>query len=147
MINKRVIPYRPGHIDFLNPLDCYAEDAAQRVEDQCMHHNHAVYTLVVGNKPIAVVGCTEATRGVLSVWALAGKEVKDFPLFYHKAIKQLINGHVEELGARRVQSLIARDNDLALKQHISLGFEIEAELKCSGPTGEDQYLLRKLING
>lgn len=141
----RVIPYKHGHLDFIDPLSCYDDDVQERVEAQCMNPNHTAYTLVAGNEPIAVLGCVLTNPKVMNIWAVAGKNILKYPKFYHSAFKTLMKGHVEALKVERVQSIIDADNHTAFEQHMRLGFEVEAKMLKAGPRGQDQYLLRKLV--
>lgn len=104
-------------------------------------------TIVVDSAPIAVMGWQIGPAHVLSVWALAGKGIRNSPLAYHRTMKKLIDTLVVDNKIERVQSLINVDNADALRQHDKLGFEIEATLAKVGPHKEDQYLLRRLISG
>lgn len=143
----KVLPYKEGHLDFLDPLECYESSAKERIQNACMSPDYTAYTLVVDRLPIAVVGCVLMNPGVLSVWAVAGKEIMQYPVFYHKTLRNLINGHVDELRVHRVQSLIDADNERAFHQHLRLGFELEAKLERTGYNGQDQYLMRKFYDG
>lgn len=140
----KILPYKEGHLDFLVPLDVYDKDAKETIERHCHNPKHAVYTLVKGFQIVGVVGCCETEKHVLSIWAIVDKSVERFPIFYHKSLRNLIDGHVDALGIRRVQSVVASSNDRAIAQHLKLGFEIEAHMLKSGPRGEDQFLFRRL---
>jgi hypothetical protein len=139
-----VIEYKEGHLDFIVPLDCYGPSAKDNAHLQSL--GSVAYTLVADSRPIAVLGCQQYGH-ILNLWALAGKAIAKYPVFYHKTLKRLIDHHMDDEAIFRVQSLVRADNELAINQHLKLGFVIEAKLEKAGPDMEDQLLMRKFKNG
>ena len=103
-----------------------------------------VATVVADQRPIAVIGVTISDK-VGSLWAAASEAVSKYAIGYHKALLKEIARVVEKYDLVRIQSMINADNEKALKQHLSMGFEIEGRLRRSSPLGKDELLLARIF--
>lgn len=143
----KVIPFKPGHQDFLKPKAIYDRfpTLLERLDVVYENPNVYPYTLVLQNQPIAIAGLNTLLEGVADVWAVVSDDVRRRPLEFHKRILQLIETGVEKLGLRRIQMTVHEDHEEGHRWAKSLGFRDEALLRKYGPLGTDMVLYARII--
>jgi len=82
--------------------------------------------------------------GVGEAWTVMGDLVEQYPLAVVRECRRRIDEAFETQGLRRVQAIIADDNQRALKMMRLAGFEVEGLLRAYAPDGKDCFILGRL---
>lgn len=143
----KLVPFHPVHLSGLtNMLECYEEP--QMLVDSILKIYGApgsyIWTLLSLRGEVVAVFGGLAHLHVANAWAAATKLVKDYPVAYHKALKEIIEYFETELGTIRIQSAVDVDNQPAIRQHLKMGFVNEGVMRKNGPKGQDQILFARV---
>lgn len=89
-------------------------------------------------------GLTLLWPGVAEAWSVMSDLVEEYPLAVVRECRRRIDEAFETQGLRRVQAIIADDNQRALKMMRLAGFEVEGLLRAYAPDGKDCFILGRL---
>lgn len=140
--------FSPKHLKNLDVLECFKGEPGlfDSVLDIYEAPGSYVRTLFsVRGEVLAVFGGLTNMYKTMSVWTIADKKIKDYPITYHKALKNQMDLWIERLGLIRLQSVVEADNVVALKQHKKWGFEVEGTMRKSSWRETDQILLARVL--
>jgi len=143
----KVIPYAQGHFDFLEVRHVYAGDSdlENRIGSLIGEATSLCYTFIKEDKAIAVLGGNLLWPGVMEVWTVTTDLITEYPLEFHKKVRDVISGLEKELEIKRFQATVRADFDMGKKWLHSLGFISEGLLKKYGPEGEDYFMFGRVI--
>jgi RimJ/RimL family protein N-acetyltransferase len=143
----KIIGFQEWHISAIEKKWIYSGDpelekhflAASKSESCCM------YTVVIENRPIAILGLTKLWSGVGEIWGIISDNVKEKPVAFHKAVLRMIRLHAEKLNLRRLSLEVRADYPEGLRWAKSLGFEEEGYFKKYGPDGADYKIFARFF--
>ena len=90
----KVIPYAPGHFDFLKIRHVYAGDSEleQRMSSLIGGEASLSYTIIKDDRAIAVLGGVVLWPRVMEVWTVTTDLITEYPLEFHKKVSDTLNG-------------------------------------------------------
>lgn len=116
-----------------------------RAMSSALSKNGLAFTVVdPRNRVLAVVGITFIFSRVGEVWTIADKRIKEYPIYYLRAIKQMLDAFFDALLIERVQITIRTDAPWALKFGTFLGMHLEGVLEKYGEECKKHYLFAKV---
>lgn len=130
----RAIEYKEGHLDLINIKD---EFVASNDEFLNTHLSASspfglAFTLVYGSQVLGVIGYTEKFPGVIEIYSMLSKDVRDHPIGFHRKILQLMDVIIKKVAPKRMQCFVRADFKESLRWVEALGFNKEAELRNFG---------------
>lgn len=140
----KIIGYKNGHMDFLEPKQGYFEDKGLIEESIKTLPDTLAVTLIKNNKVVAVLGISQKRQGVFECWSIIGNESKKYPIEFYKNVKKLIADYEEKLSVVRLEMTVKSNLRDACKFARSLGFEQEGLMRNFGLNGEDYFLYARV---
>ncbi len=145
---KEVVPFRGEHVDAIRPgwrsgarADIDAMDLFLRTHEE----RGMGETGLIDGVPIAAGGIITTLAGRGEAWVIAGPRVKDYPLFFHRALLNGIHRQIEALGLRRIDATVLFGDTTAIRWIERMGFSEEGFMPLYGPNGETHIRYARLI--
>ena len=143
-MKRNVIPYKPGHMDFLEPKKVFEGCDFTRIDEAAALPSSYAFTIINHNLPIAVVGITEFMPRVAEIWSVTSERVRECRLYFHKTCNDMIDEHQKKLGLQRIQMTVEVGYDEGRDWALSLGFEQEGIMGKYDPvTGKSAFLFAR----
>lgn len=142
----KIIPFKPGHFDFIDLKPVYSgdPDLEKRFETMYLSDGVRIITVVARGLPMAVIAGV-VRHGTMDIMAGIGKDVKKIPLSFHRFCVKLLIAYQVRLKIRRMQFIVREDFTEGLKWAESLGFEKECLMRKSGPDGSNCFMYAKVF--
>lgn len=86
------------------------------------------FTGYAHDKIIAAGGIVVMWKGVGEAWALTSPLVRQYPIFFTRTIRNYLNGLIITHKFERVQSVVQKDYEMAIRWIEALGFKPEGEM-------------------
>lgn len=141
----KVIPFKPGHMDFMTLKSCHdGENVAATMEALWGQQGAHVKTLVADGIPIAVIALLHIREGVAECIMGASDLVKKHKVSFVKTIKGMNDEYAKKLNLRRIHITI-RDGHPELTRWAGfLGFELEGRMRKFGSNGTDSFMYARV---
>lgn len=94
------------------------------------------FSLVDGEKVIAIAGIALLWKGVGEAWVIAGKDIQKYRLTFHRGVREMLSIIEEHERLHRVQTAVLENFAKGHKWIRRLGFVSEGKMKGYGPNGE-----------
>lgn len=144
-MNREVIPFKPGHMDFIKPKDVFKGLDLSRIDQMAGLSNVYPFTIINHGMPIAVVGISEILPRVGEVWSVTSEKIRECKLYWHKTCNRLIEEHQQKLGLHRVQMTVEVGYDEGRDWALSLGFEQEGIMRRYDADGRNYFLFARVF--
>ena len=143
-----VIVFKPGHLDFIVPKDCFNTETDIKNRIELLYNNGAnfIHTFIVNSKPAAVVGGLMLFPHLAEVWSLTSYVINESPKEFVSACQRLLTFYEKSLNIYRYQSIVKSNYDTGIRFVESLGFHLEALMQGYMPDFSDAYLYARLNN-
>jgi hypothetical protein len=142
----KVIPYQPGHIDFMVLRDCFSGEGVEEALREMRTTDYLeMRTVVINNMPAAIVGVYNPRDGYATTFAAITDLIQSEPIAFHKTVIALLGEQILKRKLRRVEITVKHDFEQGKKWAESLGFEQEGLLRKYGPNGEDYFMYARVI--
>lgn len=136
MINIR--PFISGDTVTLELRDVFLYPNAKELTEDAFEKGHSyAYTLLKGDKIIAVFGLTMIRSDLAEVWSLLSDDIECCSIQFARICKRYLDYHIKQLDVVRAHAVIRSDYDRGFKFLKFLGFEREGTLKKFGLEGAD----------
>lgn len=88
-----------------------------------------VWTLIADGHVICVGGVLLKREGVGELWSIPSQYIKQYPIFYIKAVRRIIGDAKTRHQLRRLQTLTRLDDVISYNLHKHLGFKFEGVME------------------
>lgn len=143
----KIRPYLPGDALMIIPKpgvfepQDYLRDHTNQLAQQSNSYAH---TILIGERPIGVVGGTLVWPGFAEVWALFSNEINKYPLALTRAAKRFLQFYSISMGIIRFQVTVRCDFPQGVEWVKKLGFKLEGTMPKFGPDGADTFLFGRI---
>lgn len=134
----RTVPFEQKHLDMIDLKENYSQGECPKVV--CT----TAFTLLVDETVIAIIGGFPFVPGVVHFWAFLSKQVRKYPVEFHKVCLDILDWYEKHENPRRIQWEVRADYKMGQKWAESLGLKREGLMRAWGPNGEDHYLYARL---
>ena len=131
-----ILPYHPEHLQRIKLKDVYKSEGIREVT------GHAI-TVFIDQIPVAILGWSVLSDGVIGVAALLSDEIRRKPIGFHKKVLSLIDNFLAQPSVRRMQFTVKTGYTEGWKWALSLGFKCEGIMRKYGPDGSDYWLFAR----
>lgn len=149
MSNKGIRAFKELDAHELNLLPVFGTNELHRRERfvDCVRAGCPAYTITFpeSDSPLAVVGGRFVYQKVFRVWSLVDVEVEDFPIYYVKRLRKLIDLCFVEWQLARIEVVMRADQAWCDRWSEVLGFEKEALMKKYGDEAVDYFLFARTV--
>ena len=133
---KVVKPFKIDHVKNLRPHDQKLIQIAAFADD-----NSPSYSGFVDDEYAFSAGIVQAF-GVGTVWVVTTPLVEKYPLWFSKAVRNMLNAGTDLYKLQRVQATVLKENKQAVKWIEFLGFKREGLMRKY--VGGDHYLYSRV---
>lgn len=134
----QVVPFKPEHLEKIDLKENYSQgDCPKTVAN-------TAFTLMAGDEVIAVIGGFPFVPGVIHFWAFISKQVRKYPVEFHKTCLDILDWYEKSENPRRIQWEVRADYVMGRKWAESLGLTCEGLMRKWGPDGADHYLYARI---
>lgn len=137
-----IVPLQSEHLRQIKPREFEAREMQQlgpaecdRMVQEYLQRGVAITGLFNGEIGFCL-GLFRLWRGVADVWAVTTPLVSRFPKAFHKAAKEHLAHHIQDLALHRVQTAVRVEHGVSRKWLRRLGFKEEGGMPGYGPDGE-----------
>lgn len=134
----RTVPFEQKHLDTIDLKENYAQGECPKVV--CT----TAFTLLVDETVIAIIGGFPFVPGVVHFWAFLSKQVRKYPVEFHKVCLDILDWYEKHEKPRRIQWEVRADYPMGQKWAESLGLKREGLMRSWMPDGTDCYLYARL---
>jgi len=134
-----VISYKPEHLAEILLRSCHKGERPNAISGPAL-------TFTLNGQPIAIFGWYFICEGVAQVWGLLSDAIKIRKKEFHKIVMKIIESAFDHYLLRRMQMSVRSGFHEGLRWAGSLGFKYEGTMKKYGPSGDDYWLLARVVN-
>lgn len=103
------------------------------------------YTLIVDEQMVASAGMVIHWPGMAELWAITTPLVEDYPLTFHRVVRDGLDKQITEHGLHRVECTVLTNHKVSVKWLTKMGFDIEGIRRKYDPYKNDYFLMAKVI--
>lgn len=124
----------------------YGDDETihERIEGMAHNSHSYLYTLLVDDTPVAIIGGMLMLPGVVELWALTSDEIDKHPKEFYKACLKTLLWAEENLKPHRFQMMIKSDQPKLHKWAQKLGMTPEGTMRQYGYDKSDFTLYARI---
>lgn len=143
-----MIDFKMEHITQMNmrDLDKRMLEMAGNWEEKLLN-TMALGRTMTGMKDDIILGCggiLPLWEGVAEGWLLTADEIEQYPLAFHKLVRQFISEAEEALNLHRIQIFVWSEFETSIEWVKRLGFESEGLMKAFSADRQDFYRMAKV---
>jgi len=144
-VDKKIIPFKPEHLmEFDSAIFEFFPDLEKR--GRLYSENGPAYSAVINGKIWGCAGVILLWPGVGEAWAISILNApQTFPIFFHKAVIQMLNRIIKLHELHRVQAAVRCDWEQAQKWIERIGFEREGLMRQYLPDHADCWRYAKVV--
>jgi hypothetical protein len=126
MTNVKMLPYQPGHLDFLDIRDLELSHIGEK-QLAATAELGTCATLIIDGVPIALLGFFEHWKGVFEIFMIPGKHFRKHGKTAIPIIKRYLDSFFTVHGAHRLQTTAIADG-MHDRWMEYIGFQCEGNL-------------------
>ncbi len=132
--------FQEKHFDMIEPSNGWNDLIKKPLWLSLESNQVEAYSIVKGNKVIAIFGFVILWEGVSEVFMILCKDIKKHGFLLYKTLKLNMKILFAKYKFRRVQATVFVKLDVAVKMIERLGFKREGLLRKWLPNGNDVYM-------
>lgn len=116
-----------------------------RKELECYLETGIVFSGIAGSKTLMIGGVCAPRHKVGFAWVLTSELIKEYPIFFHKACKEIIDMGIKEFNLHRLETTIMEGHKISKNWAERIGFEQECLMRKFDADGNNYYLYARVI--
>lgn len=137
--------YRDGDLDMITPHEGHKGDTTLKKRAQvAAQMPHTCTVISPQGVPLFVCGGTLLFSRVAEVWAVVDKAVVEYPAYFCRAVKFLLEFYYDLYELQRMQMFVHSEMVWAAKWAGIFGFAYEGMLRNYGEDSKNYYLFSKV---
>lgn len=143
----KVIPYKNGHVDLLDPTTIFTgdEQVLEYIDVMDNAEGCKLHSLIYQDKVIAINGIMEKWRGLAEVFSFSSSKIKDCPVAFHKKSLEMLDFYIKEMKLHRVQAPVRVAFEEGHRWVKGLGMKYESKIYAYGPDREDYNMYARIM--
>jgi len=139
--------YKDGDLDQIAPKNVFGDkkEFMPSLKKNIQNENCEAFSVMLGEKVIAVLCAAKLHNGVAEVFTLQSDEVLKHPVAFHKAVSNVLSDYEKKHNLHRIQATVLGSFVQGYRWLRLLGFKMEAVLHNYGPQ-KQEYLLMVRLN-